>query len=86
MKKKIDLIKKMLQNKSGRIEQIKVFQELIWNDNHPNSILSELAYDLDFYEPNEELRKEDPSYYGDEKLERMLNVIIINLQGKEVHG
>jgi hypothetical protein len=86
MEKEIDLIKKILQNKSGRIEQIKAFQELIWNDNHPKSILSELAYDLDFYEPNLAFQKEGSCYYGDEKLEKILDIIIINLQRKEVHG
>lgn len=51
------------------------FQELIWNDENANEILSGLAYDLDFYEPNEELRKEDPSYYGDDRLEEVKSAI-----------
>jgi len=32
-------------------------------------ILYDLAFDLDNYEPNIEWRQEEPSYYGDEKLE-----------------
>ena len=40
------------------------------NDEKINEILSELAYDLDFYEPNKEWRKESPSYYGEEQLKQ----------------
>lgn len=31
--------------------------------------MSELAYDLDFYEPNEEWKKEDTSYYSEDRLD-----------------
>ena len=31
-------------------------------------ILLELAYDLEYYEPDENLRKQNPSYFGDEQL------------------
>jgi len=56
-----------------RKELINEFQEQVWNgeintDNPAFEILSELAHDLDFYEPDENLRKEDSVYYGDEKL------------------
>lgn len=56
-----------------RKKLIEEFQEEIWNgeakpDNPTSDILSELAYDLDFYEPDEKLRSEDFSYYGDERL------------------
>lgn len=58
-----------------RESKIKKVQELIWedqtiNDEKLNDILTDIAYNLDFYEPNEEWRKENPSFYGDEKLEK----------------
>lgn len=36
---------------------------------NPTNAIPDLAYDLDYYQPNIELRKEDPGYYGDEQLE-----------------
>jgi len=71
------ILEEILTNKNQRKELIDDFQKKIWEQQNYytsneviNSILSELAYDLDFYEPNEEWRKEDPSYYGEERLEQ----------------
>ena len=60
-----------------RAELVKVFQNAIWNDESIldedlNEILSELAYDLDFYEPNEEWKKESINYYGNDHLNELL--------------
>ncbi|UYZ60904.1 hypothetical protein [Hymenobacter latericus] len=49
------------------------FQKLVWNDQFSVSeaqaeLLRELAYDLDFFEPDDKLRNDDPSYYGMDKL------------------
>lgn len=68
-----------------RVKLIKEFQEKIWNDEsikdeRLNGILSELAYDFDFYEPNEQLRKEDPSYYGDDRLKEQINSVLQMIQ------
>lgn len=62
-----------------RTELVKKLQNAIWNDEsiedeRLNEILSELAYDLDFYEPNEEWKKESPNYYGDERLEELIKL------------
>ena len=68
-------------------ELIKEFQDEVWNDESIqnetlNEILSELAYDLDFYEPNEEWRKESLSYYGDDRLEKVVKTAIQKLQAQ----
>lgn len=68
-----------------RQKLIKQFQDEVWNDESIqdetlNEILSELAYDFDFYEPNEEWKKEDPSYYGDDRLEVVIKTAIQKLQ------
>jgi hypothetical protein len=60
-----------------RIELVKKLQNEIWNDEsikeeRLNEILSELAYDLDFYEPNEEWKTESSNYYGEERLEELI--------------
>ena len=53
-------------------KNISKFQEIVWNEeldcsDRQEEILADLAYDLDFYEPNPEWRKEDPSYFGEER-------------------
>lgn len=68
-----------------RKKLIEEFQEKIWNDesnpdNPASEILSELAYDLDFYEPNEKLRSEDFSYYGDERLREEITSALRKLE------
>lgn len=66
----------ILHNKHDRNVLIAKFQEKIWNEIEINSdseiweMLSELAYDFDYLEQDRELRKEEPSFYGSEKLEK----------------
>ncbi len=51
------------------------FQRIVWSgselliDQKVLDIILDLAYDLDFYEPDPSKRAEDPSYYGDERAE-----------------
>jgi hypothetical protein len=67
------ILEKILSDAKQRAVLINEFQARMWNgngygnDENINNILSELAYDLDFYEPNEEWRKESHSYYGEER-------------------
>jgi GGDEF domain-containing protein len=76
----MEILEKILTDKVNRKKLISEFQELIWNDENASEVLSLLAYDLDFYEPNIELRKEDPSYYGDERLEEEIKLVINKLK------
>jgi|DewCreStandDraft_4_1066084.scaffolds.fasta_scaffold101742_2 hypothetical protein len=68
------MLKEALNNPANRADIISAFQKDIWNTKaggEPNeafTILKELAYDLDFYQPDPALRKEDASYYGEERL------------------
>ena len=78
----MDILKEILLKEKEKQELIKTFQERVWNgddyssNKRVNEILSELAYDLDFYQPNESLRKESPSYYGQERLEKEIKEAI----------
>jgi hypothetical protein len=61
----------------NRKEIVKTIQSKIWNNNtyidiKMNEFLTELAHDLDFYEPNEEWRKEDHAYYGEDRLNELI--------------
>lgn len=75
----MEILKKILSDKSNRTLLIKQFQEQIWNEDNSNEILCNLAYDLDFYEPNEILREEDAVYYGDDKLENEIITVLNKL-------
>jgi len=89
MKSTIEMIQSLnhildAQN-SERIELVKELQNEIWSDESIqdeklNEILSALAYDLDFYEPNEEWKKGSPNYYGDERLEELLKLGIQKIE------
>jgi hypothetical protein len=52
---------------------VREFQRQVWDSEGPEDavweVLGDLAYDLEFWVPNPEWRKEDLSYYGDERLE-----------------
>ena len=81
-----DLLIKAQSSKGEEKESyIKKIQNIIWDseatqDESLNDILAYTAYVLDFYEPNEEWRKEDISYYGDERLEQELKSAIVKLE------
>ena len=82
----MEILSKVQQSKGfDRVNKIQEFQEIVWDDETIEDealydILSTLAYDLDYYEPDEKLRKEDLSYYGDERLEEEIKAGLIKLE------
>lgn len=71
-----------------RVKLIDALQQEVWsNDRDSNdpemAILLDLAYDLGYYEPNEKLRAEDPSFYGDERLREEVSSALIRLDALE---
>ena len=79
------LIQIISADEDERVRLIREFQDDVWNfagDNESaeTAILSDLAYDLDFYEPNEELRKEDISFYGEKRLKDEIMATLSNLE------
>jgi hypothetical protein len=73
------ILNKILAEKNNKKKLIEDFQQSIWNSTNNSTaheILNELAYDLDFYETNEQLLKEDSSYYGDERLVKEIETAI----------
>lgn len=77
------ILEEILQNRQDREALIRDFQVLIWNDENSSEILSSLAYDLDFYEPDEKKRNEDPSYFGDDRLEEEIKAALAKLKNKK---
>jgi len=55
------------------VEKLKQFQEKVFDldkiiDNQEvEDLIRLLAYDLDYFEPDEEIRNEDPSFFGEAK-------------------
>ncbi|MEJ7738920.1 MAG: hypothetical protein WKF97_15960 [Chitinophagaceae bacterium] len=79
------ILEDILTDISHRNQLVKIFQEQVWNDRiiqneSHKEILSELAYDLDLYEPDENLRKQDLSYFGDERLEAEIITVLQKLR------
>lgn len=89
MRSRIELIRLLqciLEAESpSKDKLIKEFQEEVWNDESLqdpklNEVLSELAYDLDFYESNEQWREGNLGYYGNNKLKNIMKNAIQKLQ------
>ena len=71
----VDTIRGILTDTSNRMQHIRSIQFLAWNtpDEIPEKyaeVVQELAVDLDYYEPDVQLRSEAPEYYDDAELER----------------
>jgi len=80
-----ELNKILFEKEPLRSDLIKHFQDKIWSDEiiedeTLEEILTELAYDLDFYEPNEDWRKQSPSYYDSGKLEEVIKLNIKRIE------
>jgi len=83
----IILLRTALLNPNQRNSAVKNFQNCMFNHKEPItgasesqwSILNELAYDIDFYEPNAEIRSEDPSLYGDVQFAREIETTLRKL-------
>lgn len=59
---------KKINSKLLKEFQLKVLNsEIISKDAHVESLIRDLAYDLDYYEPDEIKRKEELSFFGDER-------------------
>jgi hypothetical protein len=64
-----------LNHPTTRGQTLRKFQEIVFQtpgiigEKWVSEVFRDLAYDLDFYEPNPEIRREDPSLYGDERVE-----------------
>jgi hypothetical protein len=72
----VEQVRKILDSKDNRKKLISEFQNSVWDDENADEVYRELAYDLDFYEPNEKYRKESTSFYDDKQLEELLNAVL----------
>ena len=82
----MEFLEKIVRDKLNRKRFISEFQESIWNAENANEILTELAYQLDFYEPDETERRKEPSYFGDDKLAVEVALAIQQLKEQNEDG
>ena len=74
-------LKDILNDKKDRYEKVSQFIYRVMPDNEEkyDDFIHELAYDLDFYDPRENLRKKY-NFYGEEKLEKLLSSALKELE------
>jgi hypothetical protein len=85
------ILENILKDDKNRSALVRNFQNEIWlneeqelgEDNPDFLILSELAYDLDYYEPNSKLRQEDSSFFDDEVLFREIKSALNTIKQKK---
>lgn len=85
----IRLLVEALLDRQRRVHAVRQFQERVW---HPGTqeeregdaweVLRELAYDLDFYEPNPLMRRESASFFGDAQAEQEIREALDKLKAK----
>ncbi len=79
-----------LRYREQRKQLIEEFQKQVWNgterlaEGPVSEILEDLAYDLDYYVASPDLRREDSSYYGDERLELEIHTALSRLKDSGV--
>jgi hypothetical protein len=70
------LLERALKDPSRRSDSVRQFQEAIFNGDQSGLhitqtewvVFCDLAYDLDYYEPDPKTRREDPSFCGDDRV------------------
>lgn len=86
----IALVKQALASRQARISLRDQIQKMIWSRRNPGEedpvwrILRDLAWDLEFYAASEEVRREDPVFYGDEEFEARVRAALAALGAQGV--
>ena len=82
----INILNEILEKPEKRVNNINRFQKLIWNADKSfveNDLLWEnmrnLALDLDYYEPDENVRNKNSSYYDEIRLKKEILSILSNI-------
>lgn len=76
----------IIKDDENNLIKIKEFQDEVWNDDLDEKFefLNDLAYNLDFFEPNENWRKEDKSFFGKDKLFVLIDSTLKKLDEKSL--
>jgi hypothetical protein len=80
------LLVRALREPSTRRATVRQFQSLVWEcprhsiARETYDVLADLAYDLDYFEPDPVSRAQNMSYYGDERLEQEIQIALRRLE------
>ena len=91
LNKYITLLNEILLEKDSEKKGKKVFEftYLVLNGDTEkdeiDELLSELALDIDYYEPDPEVRRSEPCYIGDEKLEEEIKSALEKIEKLRSH-
>jgi len=85
MQEIINMLDVILVDSANRERLVKDFQKRIGNNlftasEEETKIYDALAYIFENYEPDEEVRREDPSLYGDDRLIMEIDKALIKLK------
>jgi len=90
IEKLVIILLETLRYREQRKQLVEEFQKQVWNGTEQlpegsiSEILEDLAYDLDYYVAAPDLRREDSSYYGDERLELEIRTVLSQLKDSGV--
>lgn len=79
------VLTRALEDPTHRTEHLRNFQQVIWEaeelstDPQLECLLRDLAYDLDFYRA-EAAEQDDPSYFGDSRLESDVTAVLARIR------
>jgi hypothetical protein len=84
MKEIIDILEQILVDPTNRETLVKNFQKRVGDPDFDapekeRKICTDLAYKMENYEPDEEVRNEDPSLFGDDKLVDEIKKALVKL-------
>jgi len=78
----IEALMQALGDRPRRKEHVKRFQELVWANEDLKAeplvvrVFRDLAYELDFFEPDSRVRANNPVLYGDDRLENEIRLAL----------
>jgi hypothetical protein len=82
----IQLLRSASSDSEMRPTLIRDFQKQVWNFDgtiHSESVdrvICDLAYDLDYYDPDPLWRKQDSSFYGEKRVAEEISAALLELQ------
>ncbi len=82
VEKLLHMLVKICEDEKDRMNLIRNFQDAVWGIKESGDeldALSDLAYDLDFYQQDATLREEDSSYFGDDRLLDEINSTFLRI-------
>jgi len=80
-----NMLLEILDHSTQRSALIKEFQTIVWSAVQPYGqdgeweLFNHLAYQFDYYEPDQAMRLEDPTYFDDEQLEFEIRLALTKL-------